>query len=479
MNKKNKFMQINKKNLIVFLLSLMLVISLFLAFKNLKKNLDVKKDTIIFLEKNLNNKKSQLKNIHSKLLKKNINIENILFEDGIVFKNSVDKKIKIGSYYYNFKEFVSNDIVFAKHPAASSSAYIDYYNDNFFLITATGQIVYSETNDLNNDRLNLSSIKTNIQRLIKYSEFYSSSGFGVKDLLIHKNKVYVSYVKEHYKDCFSTSILIGDLDFSQIDFDDFYTPDYCVEKSSEFYKDHDHDYLVAHQSGGRMVINNDLLYLSTGDFRYRTLAQDISSDVGKLISINLITKNKKIISMGHRNPQGLFYDNNLNYLLSTEHGPNGGDEINLLDLNKKHTKIPNYGWPIASYGAHYYENNGRNDIRYKLSPLKKPHKKYGFIEPIKYFDPSVGISQIVGIPDKFYKSEGSTFLVGTMGTAKKLKQGMISLYFFELNKKNNKITQNQLIPIKSRIRDIIYNKDNNFIIMYLETNNSLAILKKI
>ena len=35
--------------------------------------------------------------------------------------------------------------------------------------------------------------------------------------------------------------------------------------------------------------------------------------------------------MGHRNPQGLYYHSNLNYLFSTEHGPNGGDEINLLN----------------------------------------------------------------------------------------------------------------------------------------------------
>ena len=45
--------------------------------------------------------------------------------------------------------------------------------------------------------------------------------------------------------------------------------------------------------------------------------------------------------MGHRNPQGLYYHSNLNYLFSTEHGPNGGDEINLLNLNKKYSEIPN------------------------------------------------------------------------------------------------------------------------------------------
>ena len=53
---------------------------------------------------------------------------------------------------------------------------------------------------------------------------------------------------------------------------------------------------------------------------------------------------------------------------------------------------------------------------------------------------------------------------------------MISLYFFEL--KDNKIVNEQFIPIKSRVRDVIYYEKKNYLIMYLETNNSLAIFKK-
>ncbi len=56
--------------------------------------------------------------------------------------------------------------------------------------------------------------------------------------------------------------------------------------------------------------------------------------------------------MGHRNPQGLFYDKANNFfLLEAEHGPEGGDEINLIQLNENIT--PNYGWAISSYGEHY------------------------------------------------------------------------------------------------------------------------------
>jgi len=457
----------------IFIISTVLVISA----NNVKNNLEVKKNQIKFLEKNLKNKKSQLANIHSKLLEKKINLENILFENGINFVNNSNREFSIGNESYLLKEFNSNDIVFAKHPAASSSAYIESSEDKIFLMTATGQIVYTDIDDFEKDSFNLKPIKTNIQKLIKYSEFFSSSGFGVKDILINKNDVYVSYIKEHFKDCFSLSILKARLDFDNLNFTDFYVPKECVNKNEKFFEDHEHDYLVAHQSGGRLIINNNVLFFSTGDFRYRILAQDKSRDVGKLVSINLDTNEKKIISMGHRNPQGLYYHSNLNYLFSTEHGPNGGDEINLLNLNKKYSEIPNYGWPISSYGRHYFDNDDDNDVRYKLSPLNNSHAKYGFIEPIKYFNPSVGISQIVGVDKKFYQTDGNVLFVGTMGTAKKLKEGMISLYFFELM--DDKIVKDQLIPVKSRVRDIIYHKENNYLVMYLETNNALAIFKKI
>jgi hypothetical protein len=467
----------NTKSLITFFSIFIFSIVLIIVFKNIKNNLEVKKNQIKFLEKNLDNKKSQLANIHTKLLKKNVNIENILFENGINFKNNSNKNFNIGDQTYILKEFNSNDIIFAKHPAASSSAYVDYHEDKIFLITATGQIVFTNIEDLEKSDFSLKKIDTNIQELIKYSEFFSSSGFGIKDTLIRDNQIYVSYIKEHFEDCYSLSILKAKLNFKYLNFEDFYVPDQCVSKDDKFYAIHEHDYLVAHQSGGRLIIFEEKLFFSTGDFRNRSLAQEASGEFGKLISINLKTNKKKIVSIGHRNPQGLYYHKNLNYLFSTEHGPSGGDEINVLDLNQSYNEPPNYGWPLSSYGRHYFDNDDDNDIRYKLSPLKKSHSKYGFIEPLKYFDPSVAISQIVGVNNDFYNTDGNVLFVGTMGTAKKLKEGMISLYFFEM--KNNKIINDQFIPIKSRVRDMIYYEKKNYIIMYLETNNSLAIFKKV
>ena len=132
---------------------------------------------------------------------------------------------------------------------------------------------------------------------------------------------------------------------------------------------------MAHQSGGRMIIVDNNLFFSTGEYRYRILAQETDNDFGKIIAINLTNNFKKIISIGHRNPQGLYYSNDLNILFSTEHGPSGGDEINFLNLDVNDNTIANYGWPIASYGRHYYDNEDDKDKRYELSPLKKSHSK--------------------------------------------------------------------------------------------------------
>ncbi len=464
------------KSYIVYVLVFTVILILSITIKNVKKNIDNKSDQILFLEKNLKNKKSQLKNIHTKLLNKNINIENIIFEEGISFKNKKKLTFKLDNQDFDLIEFASDDLIFAKHPEASSSAYIDFYDKNIFLVTATGQITYSEITNLNENNFKLESIKSNIQELIKYSEFYNSSAFGIKDILVRNNKIYVSYIEEQYKDCFSTSILVGKLNYSFINFKDFYSPKNCIEKSSEFFNLHPKDKLVAHQSGGRMIIiGNDLIF-STGEYRYRTLAQEIDNDFGKIISINLTNNSKKIISMGHRNPQGLYFSNDLNMLFSTEHGPSGGDEINLLDFNTNNG-VANYGWPIASYGRHYFDNDDDKDKRYELSPLKKSHSKNGFIEPIEYFDPSVGISQIIGVPNKFIKSDNNKFLVGTMGNAKKLNKGMISLFFFEFDKLKKKIIKSEFIPIKSRVRDMIYVKNENLVLLYLENSNALAVLK--
>ena len=68
--------------------------------------------------------------------------------------------------------------------------------------------------------------------------------------------------------------------------------------------------------------------------------------MGVILKLNIHDFSYNIFSFGHRNPQGLYIDKNKN-IFSTEHGPEAGDEINLIEENK------NYGWPLATFGTAY------------------------------------------------------------------------------------------------------------------------------
>ena len=170
-------------------------------------------------------------------------------------------------------------------------------------------------------------------------------------------------------------------------------------------------------------------------------------------------KDYKIISMGHRNPQGLFYNEDENFLLEAEHGPQGGDEINVIKLD--YNSIQNFGWAISSYGEHYGGKNApENKNKYEKYPLHKSHSEHGFIEPLKYFNPSIGISQIIGLDNE------NQYVVASLKAH--------SLYFFEYNYNNKENNFNivKKLDIGERIRDMIYY--NNKLYLYLEDTASLA-----
>jgi len=85
-----------------------------------------------------------------------------------------------------------------------------------------------------------------------------------------------------------------------------------------------------HEGGGRIVnYKGKLILLSVGSYGINKLPQDNNSIFGKIIAIDIDSGKHKIVSMGHRNPQGLYYDEAHDVIISTEHGPNGGDEINI------------------------------------------------------------------------------------------------------------------------------------------------------
>lgn len=142
--------------------------------------------------------------------------------------------------------------------------------------------------------------------------------------------------------------------------------------------------------GGRIAFLPDgTLLLTLGEgYDYKDAAQDLASDLGKIIRLNrdgtIPTDNPfvgkagarpEIYTYGHRNVQGLIVDQVSSKIYAHEHGPKGGDELNLLRPGA------NYGWPVITYG-----------IDYTGLPISRYQKKAGMEQPIVYWVPSIAPS---------------------------------------------------------------------------------------
>lgn len=138
--------------------------------------------------------------------------------------------------------------------------------------------------------------------------------------------------------------------------------------------------------GSRIIFDkNGYLYFSTGERGKKENAQDLTNDMGKIHRLrddgqipednpfyNTPNAKKSIWTYGNRNVQGLVYDESNDLIYATEHGPKGGDELNLIK------KGANYGWPIITYG-----------IGYDDSIISDIQEKEGMEQPIHYWVPSI------------------------------------------------------------------------------------------
>ncbi|MCL1109487.1 PQQ-dependent sugar dehydrogenase [Shewanella schlegeliana] len=156
--------------------------------------------------------------------------------------------------------------------------------------------------------------------------------------------------------------------------------------------------------GSRITFDKNSLYFSIGDRGVRDNGQDTLTHAGSILRLkpdgstpsdNPFIDNKAVLdeiwSYGHRNPQGLFFDTQSQKLWSIEHGPRGGDEINLIK------KGANYGWPVTSHGKEYW-----GPISVGEGKLKE-----GIEPPVKVYVPSIAPGSLVMYHgDKFPELDG-------------------------------------------------------------------------
>lgn len=146
--------------------------------------------------------------------------------------------------------------------------------------------------------------------------------------------------------------------------------------------------------------DGDKLFVTSGERQKMQPAQDSGSDLGKIVRMNPDGSDAEHWSLGHRNPLGIAFDAD-GRLWSSEMGPQGGDELNLIEQGG------NYGWPEASNGSHY----GGGEI--------SDHRAGdGFVAPKVWWNPSVSPgSLMIYSGSEFPDWQGDAFIGALSGEA--------------------------------------------------------------
>ena len=204
--------------------------------------------------------------------------------------------------------------------------------------------------------------------------------------------------------------------------------------------------------GGSILLKNQHIYFTIGDRGNRDVnPQNLDLDGGKIYRLNLDgsipddnpffnsdNSKKAIWSYGHRNPQGIVNGFNDDEIWIHEHGPRGGDEINIIKdpkTNENTTRGRNYGWPKATYG-----------INYSGSEITKDRTLDGVTDPYYYWTPSIAPSGMVMIiSSKIYRDWNNTLLIGSLSFR----------YLERLKFDDSGITMREkLFPRIGRVRDV-------------------------
>ena len=315
--------------------------------------------------------------------------------------------------------------------------FLEQYNKKLIIADRKGNIKTTTFKSLDKNDPIFSNIQTNLN--FDY----------ILDTHVYKNDIYITGKKDIGDKTF-LEIVRGKFDEKKINFENI------IKLSAE-------NCVLRHavHSGKIQIYNNNenkiLLAVNHAGGMDGGSLENLSADsiCGKILLIDAKNKSYEIFSSGHRNISGLYTDKDV--IISAEHGPHAGDEINKIKKGNK------YGWPIVSHGEKYSRDKNDEEPNYK-----KNHKENGFEEPIFSFVPAIGISEIIKLPNNFSKLWQDNFLLASL-------HGKY-LYRIRFDDEYNKIIYYEPIFIGDRIRDLIYNNNSKKILLALELEGALGII---
>lgn len=285
-------------------------------------------------------------------------------------------------------------------------------------------------------------------RVIKSNERLNDSRFAITDIAVLEEQekvisLLISFPQYSQKNrCVSLVLYKYDLKLA---------PMVSVKRAKQWFKSSPCVPIsaVQHAAGRIEVIDKKNVYLTTGDLGFPKIGDRKAR--GTLGSIYKVSSSAfERVSQGHRNPQGVQLIGKDLYI--SEHGPRGGDEINLVEVGK------DYGWPFVTYGQPY----GLGDY---VRPSKTGTHE-GFIKPLYYWVPSVAPTELILLPDDPRWGSWSGQLV--MGT---LREN--ALIFLQLMSKRE-VGQVANVNVGERIRDLEVG-NNGSIIATTDSGNLLFI----
>jgi hypothetical protein len=218
------------------------------------------------------------------------------------------------------------------------------------------------------------------------------------------------------------------------------------------------EFFAGNQSGGQMIQTGPATILLTvgdhgfdGVFGHPVAAQDPDYSYGKIIEIDINSGANQVFTLGHRNPQGLFQDTQ-GHIWETEHGPKGGDELNLINRGS------NYGWPMATLGAKY--------LHFSWPGLKNPEPGTELVPPLFAWTPSIAVTALTQI-------EGGEF---SRWQGDLMAASLVARSLHRIHVVDGRPMMAEPIPTRERLRDIV--RDANGRLVLWTDRGDVGVLKR-